>query len=181
MRSEFLTVVLKMSVLLDVTLCQSVNWYWQLSVLVHSSSDLCSPRSMIGLLDPEAKGITQITKALPLPSLLGCYAMLSHKYFLMVRRIICIPLQRKAVQLLSLDCLTLNIRNGLNQYGAPSHKTWILNNWNLLSAETGDWLSHKLSQTKLCQNVGTLVVMSLTNRSSIVMFHMLCHRQVHYV
>jgi len=42
---------------------------------------------MIGLLDPEDEGITQITKALPLPSLLGCYAM-SHKYFLMVRRII---------------------------------------------------------------------------------------------
>jgi hypothetical protein len=43
---------------------------------------------MIGLLDPEDEGITQITKALPSPSLLGCYAMLSHKYFLIVRRII---------------------------------------------------------------------------------------------
>ena len=43
---------------------------------------------MIGLLDPEDKGITQITKALPLSSLLGCYVILSHKYFLMVRRII---------------------------------------------------------------------------------------------
>jgi hypothetical protein len=43
---------------------------------------------MIGLLDPEDEGITQITKALPLPSLLGFYAMSHHKYFLMVRGII---------------------------------------------------------------------------------------------
>jgi len=43
---------------------------------------------MIGLLDPEDEGITQITKALSLPGLLVCYAMLSHKYFLMVRRFI---------------------------------------------------------------------------------------------
>jgi hypothetical protein len=42
---------------------------------------------MIGLLDPEDEGITKITTALSLPSLLECYAMLSHKYFLMVRRI----------------------------------------------------------------------------------------------
>jgi len=43
---------------------------------------------MIRQLDPEDEGITHFTKALPLPSLLGCYAMLSHKYFLVVRRIV---------------------------------------------------------------------------------------------
>jgi hypothetical protein len=95
--------------------------------------------------------------------------MLSHKYFVMERRII-VPSSSGPGSLITLlGLLDLNIRNGMNRYGTPSFKTWILNNWNLISTETGEQCSHNHRPSSVL-TLETLVVMPLTN---IVMVHTL--------